>query len=64
MHAITALATMYLALKQLGANLDYYIPDRFSEGYGMNLDAVKKICDEGAKYIITGDCGSNANGRN
>ncbi|HEX5429659.1 MAG TPA: single-stranded-DNA-specific exonuclease RecJ [Patescibacteria group bacterium] len=58
--AITALAVMYLALKKLGANLDYYIPDRFAEGYGMNVEAVKKLCEDGAKIIITVDCGINA----
>lgn len=59
--AITALSVMYLALKKLGANLDYYIPDRFTEGYGMNPDAVRKLCEDGAKIIITVDCGINAN---
>jgi single-stranded-DNA-specific exonuclease len=58
--AITALSVMYLALKKLGAKLDYYIPDRFTEGYGMNPEAVKKICEEGAGLIITVDCGMNA----
>lgn len=58
--AITALSVMYLALKKLGANTDYYIPDRFTEGYGMNPEAVKKLCDDGAKVIITVDCGINA----
>jgi single-stranded-DNA-specific exonuclease len=58
--AITALSVMYLALQKLGANLGYYIPDRFTEGYGMNPDAVKKLCEDGAKLIITVDCGINA----
>jgi single-stranded-DNA-specific exonuclease len=58
--AITALSVMYLALKKLGADLDYYIPDRFTEGYGMNTDAIKKIADSGAKLIITVDCGTNS----
>jgi single-stranded-DNA-specific exonuclease len=59
--AITALSVMYKALKKLGAeNLGYYIPDRFTEGYGMNPDAVKKLCEDGAKVIITVDCGINA----
>lgn len=58
--AITALSVMYLGLKKLGANLDYYIPDRFTEGYGMNPEAVTKLCEDGAKIIITVDCGINA----
>ncbi len=58
--AITALSTVYLGLKKLGANLGFYIPDRFTEGYGMNPEAVKQICEDGAKIIITVDCGINA----
>ncbi|MBX4191815.1 MAG: single-stranded-DNA-specific exonuclease RecJ, partial [Candidatus Doudnabacteria bacterium] len=38
--ALTALSVMYLGLKKLGITVDYYIPDRFSEGYGMNLEAI------------------------
>lgn len=58
--AITAAATLYLALKKLGSNADYYIPDRFAEGYGMNADAVRRIADNGGQLIITVDCGMNA----
>jgi len=35
--AITACAVVYLALKKLGCQPEYYIPDRFTEGYGLNL---------------------------
>lgn len=38
--------------------LNYYIPSRFEEGYGLNMDAVKMIADSGADLIITVDCGS------
>ena len=58
--AITACAVVYLALKKLGCQPEYYIPDRFTEGYGLNLEAIKTICDFGAKLIITVDCGINA----
>lgn len=57
--AITALAVLYLALKKLGAVVDYYIPDRFTEGYGLNLEAIKSICTK-TNLIITVDCGVNA----
>ncbi|MGE5392869.1 MAG: single-stranded-DNA-specific exonuclease RecJ [Candidatus Saccharibacteria bacterium] len=60
--AITACSVMYLALKKLGAVVDYYIPDRFSEGYGMNPEAIGKIAERDAKLIITVDCGINAVG--
>src|SRR3990167_436145 len=58
--AITAAAVVFLALQKLGLAADYYIPDRFSEGYGMNVEAVKKIAAKGAQLIITVDCGTNA----
>jgi len=59
--AVTACAVMYYGLKQLGAtDVSYYIPDRFSEGYGMNLEAIRQISSDGAKLMITVDCGINS----
>lgn len=58
--AITACAVMHRCLRKAGGNVDYYIPDRFSEGYGMNREAVGRIADGGTKLMITVDCGINA----
>jgi single-stranded-DNA-specific exonuclease len=58
--AITAAAVLHHGLKKLGILSDCYIPDRFTEGYGMNKDAVLKIIQGGAKLIITVDCGINS----
>ncbi|MBL8030366.1 MAG: single-stranded-DNA-specific exonuclease RecJ [Candidatus Doudnabacteria bacterium] len=58
--AVTANAVLRLAFKELGANVYSYIPDRFTEGYGVNLDAVLKIKESGTKIIITVDCGTNS----
>src|SRR3989344_4674018 len=58
--AITACSVVYLTLKKLGATPDYYIPDRFTEGYGMNKEAVKTLAAAGTRLIITVDCGTNA----
>lgn len=57
---ITSTALMLDVLKRLAADdkLSYYIPSRFEEGYGLNMDAVKTIADSGADLIITVDCGS------
>lgn len=44
-------------LKELGAVLDVYLPHRDKEGYGLNKTAVKYITDQGAKVMITVDCG-------
>ncbi|HHV73531.1 MAG TPA: single-stranded-DNA-specific exonuclease RecJ [Thermoanaerobacterium sp.] len=54
---ITSTSILYMALRRLGANVDFYIPDRLLEGYGINMDAVKALCDSGTKLIITVDCG-------
>lgn len=54
---ITATSLLYRFLKKLGANVTYYIPERQSEGYGLNLEALETIIDKGTKLIITVDCG-------
>lgn len=57
---LTATALMYRCLKLVGAHVDYYIPERLEEGYGLNADAIKKIKDGGTDVIVTVDCGINA----
>ncbi len=54
---VTATALMYKYLKGRGADCIYYIPDRFSEGYGMNCDAVRHLKELGVDLIITVDNG-------
>ena len=57
----TATALLLLFLKKTGALVDFCLPHRFKDGYGLNLEAVKKIHARGAKLMITADCGiSNA----
>ncbi len=58
--AVTANAVLQQAFRYLGAKVDSYIPDRFAEGYGVNLDALEKIKNDGATVIITVDCGTNS----
>lgn len=55
---VCASAVMTETLKALGGIFDVYIPFRETEGYGMNVAAVEKIADEGAKLVITVDCGT------
>src|SRR6266404_5965085 len=60
--AVTANAVLRQTFKYLGhENIESYIPDRFTEGYGVNIDALQKIKDSGASLIITVDCGTNSN---
>lgn len=48
---------LYKALKQLNADFNYHIPNRESEGYGMNTDRIKKLKQEGYEVILTCDNG-------
>jgi single-stranded-DNA-specific exonuclease len=57
---VTATALFYTFLNNLGANVTYYNPDRIKEGYGVNLEAIGKLKDEGVSLIISGDCGITA----
>src|SRR5437588_1343763 len=57
---ITATAILWHAIRLLGGEVDYYIPHRIEEGYGLNGEAVAQICAGGAKLIITVDCGVTA----
>lgn len=54
---ITATSILANTLKKLGADVDFYIPDRQNEGYGLNIDALKNLSQNGAKLIVTVDCG-------
>lgn len=47
-------------LQTLGAQVGYYIPDRFEEGYGLNYAAVEKLAGQGIQLLVTVDCGINS----
>ncbi|MEG6585593.1 single-stranded-DNA-specific exonuclease RecJ [Dendrosporobacter sp. 1207_IL3150] len=57
---ITATALMVKVLSLLGANADYYIPDRQSEGYGLNIEALEQLVHSKTQLMITVDCGISA----
>ena len=55
---ITSASIMYLTLKHLGANADYYLPNRMTESHGLNTKAIiNLISKKHTKLIITVDCG-------
>lgn len=54
---ITSISILFDFLKNLNGNVDYYIPDRIDEGYGLSLPAMKKIIQMGKSLVITADCG-------
>ncbi len=57
---ITGTAILWRVLKMAGADVDYYIPHRLEEGYGINEQAVRQIAADGAGVLITVDCGVTA----
>ncbi|MCE5341387.1 MAG: single-stranded-DNA-specific exonuclease RecJ [Planctomycetaceae bacterium] len=57
---ITAVSILHGLFKLLGAEVDYYIPHRVDEGYGLNVDAISQVAESGAKLIISVDCGITA----
>lgn len=58
---VTAVTLLYLYLKSLGADINYYIPSRNKEGYGLSKMALDNLNDGGTKLIITVDTGITAN---
>ena len=56
----TAVALVYKFLQQFYSNIDYYIPDRYEEGYGVSTKGVDYAYETGVKLIIVLDCGIKA----
>lgn len=57
---VTATALLYSYLETRGANAIRYIPDRLTEGYGLNIGAIEELADRGVKLIVTVDNGVSA----
>ena len=57
---ITATSLYLMFLRQQGARADFYIPDRKSEGYGLNAPALRQLAKDGVKVLITIDCGTSS----
>lgn len=56
----TAVALVYRFLQQFYSNIEYYIPDRYDEGYGVSIQGVDIAAEHGVKLIIVLDCGIKA----
>ena len=56
----TAVALVYKFLQQFYSNIDYYIPDRYDEGYGVSLKGIDFAHETGVRLIIILDCGIKA----
>lgn len=56
----TATSCMYIFLKNFGVDVDFYIPHRFKEGYGINREGIQYAIDMEAALIVSVDCGITA----
>lgn len=56
----TAVALVYKFLQQFYSNIDYYIPDRYNEGYGVSIQGIDYASQTGVGLIVVLDCGIKA----
>lgn len=59
---ITSTSILYMFLEENGVDVDYYIPNRLKEGYGLNNDAIESIYNNNTQLLITVDTGITAIG--
>jgi len=57
---ITGVSILWHCLTLAEANVDFYIPHRLEEGYGISAEAIDALADDGAKLVISVDCGITA----
>jgi single-stranded-DNA-specific exonuclease len=57
---ICSTAVLVRALRALGADVDWYLPDRASDGYGLNAKTVRRLQERGTRLLLTADCGITA----
>ncbi len=57
---VTSAAQLTQALRAAGAAPVPYIPDRFTEGYGLNVPAIERLRRDGATLLVTADCGTSS----
>ena len=57
---ICATVLAVLVLRELGAEVEWHLPSRFDEGYGVRSETVSRLADEGCGLVLTVDCGITA----
>ncbi len=57
----TSTAMLHTFLKPLNKNIDYYIPNRYTEGYGLSTEAIEYAAKKGCTLMMVVDCGIKAN---
>jgi len=53
----TGTAILLGMLERIGANVEFYIPNRMDEGYGLNIEAIRQLASDGVQLLVTVDCG-------
>ncbi|HYT93615.1 MAG TPA: single-stranded-DNA-specific exonuclease RecJ [Gemmataceae bacterium] len=54
---VTGTAVLIHVLRLLGADAEFHVPNRLEDGYGVKVEALKRIAEGGAKLVVTVDCG-------
>ncbi|HUN78230.1 MAG TPA: single-stranded-DNA-specific exonuclease RecJ [Solirubrobacteraceae bacterium] len=57
---VCSTAVLVRVLRALGANLDWYLPDRATDGYGLNPVTVRRLAERGTRLLVTVDCAITA----
>lgn len=57
---LTATAVLVEMLTRLGARVSPFIPNRYREGYGLTVDALRSLADRGTRLVVTVDCGARS----
>ncbi len=57
---VTGSSQLVLFLREIGMDPVLYIPHRIHEGYGLNTPAIEKLAADGAKVLVTADCGASS----
>ena len=57
---VCSTAVLVRSLRRLGADVDWYLPDRASDGYGLSLDTVRRLAERGTRLLVTADCAITA----
>src|SRR5262245_40206291 len=54
---VTGIAILMQALAHVGADVNFYVPHRLEEGYGLNVEALRQLAAAGTQLVVTVDCG-------
>ncbi|HZL49025.1 MAG TPA: DHH family phosphoesterase, partial [Solirubrobacteraceae bacterium] len=57
---VCSTAVLVRSLRRIGANVDWYLPDRASDGYGLNSTTVRRLAERGTRLLVTVDCAITA----